>query len=406
MSDSCQKCACHHHAPTVVPVVQQTAPVVAAQQPAPAQATAVGSIATPAQHAIVVDNGEAAACPGSVTPEVNPIVEKPVPVTAAPPTAPHDAAHAAENTACKSKPATRAGKAPTPRKTCKTATLRDFVESLRRRNPADAVANAELVSCSNVWFRACSQSTKRISQHDYMRRLIFIDQLTSEHLTSCNMISLRGDLSCPVHILLAKLEPLVESYGHLLFAHNDKRVTLNTLGDVESIEYTLVPSFDNRLFKESDEVAEDLAAHAVQLNALCNTVLSKYGDGPISVEGVYADLVEQAPNDWVTEVVLIERTLVPMTHFAVRFKRGIPAGTFNALFRTRSPVGLGDYVDIGDGLKLATSMAVGKQVFLHVPRNERMTMEMLDMISDDIVTRVTSLAAMLDKQSKITTASQ
>jgi len=145
---------------------------------------------------------------------------------------------------------------------------------------------------------------------------------------------------------------------------------------------------------------DDLAPKRAQIRALCDTVLSKYGM-VISVEDVYADLEKKAPNDWVVEVVLIDRTLISMREFTERFKDKMHATIFSTLFLTRSPTGLVDPTHIQNGVRLATSQAGSTQVFLHVPRNGRMTMDMLDMLFiDKVAARATHLLAMLDKEDK------
>ena len=404
MSDSCQKCSCRHH--VAVPAVQQALPAVAARDPVPMVATqqSAPAQAVAAQPVAVVAGSDAPAIrPEGVAAGVNPIVEKPVPVTAAPSAAPQDAAcvtvplaRAQEGTASATQMPTVAKKP----KMAKTATLRDFVESLKKRDPEDVIANADWISCGNVWFSECRYISGDICQYDHMRRRVPIMELTAEHLESCNMVSLCGDMLCPVHLLISKLEPLVASYGHVLFTYNKNRVVLSQSDGVESIRYSIVPSFDDRLFKETDQVMDDLAPKRAQIRALCDTVLSKYGM-VISVEDVYADLEKKAPNDWVVEVVLIDRTLISMREFTERFKDKMHATIFSTLFLTRSPTGLVDPTHIQNGVRLATSQAGSTQVFLHVPRNGRMTMDMLDMLFiDKVAARATHLLAMLDKEDK------
>jgi len=279
----------------------------------------------------------------------------------------------------------------------KTATLGDFVESLRRRNRADTIANADSLSCGVVWFREYGSSSGGISQHIHVRHRVPVAEVTVDHLAECNTVSLYGDFPITVGTLLDSMEPLVEAHGNALFSHGDKRVVLSAAD--QEIAYRIVPPTDDRLFKETGQVMGDLGHYGRQLRALCSTVLSKYGDGPISVEGVYADLVEQLPKAWVTEVVLIDRTLVPMDDFATRFETdGMPTESFDMIFATRSPAGLGDYVFIDDAAKLPAAHSASKQIFLHVPKYEGMTMEMMDMVGGNSLTRMRCLVSALEKK--------
>jgi len=280
----------------------------------------------------------------------------------------------------------------------RTATLRDFVEGLKSRSPSESVVHADTLGCGNVWFR---KSLGSIEQSSTIRTQVRIRDITPDHLVSCNMVSLRGEAPCDVATLIAKLEPLVTLYGAVTFVHRTRRVVLaspRTGADSAEVEFMLVPSFDKKLFKDTDEIVANSKRYTAHVRSVCSAVMAEFGQGPISIDNVYRVLQQKAPKDWVTEAVFIDRMLIPMEDFMSRFDQSIDPRACNILFGTHSPTGLCSFIDVDDDETVLTIYGPGKLVFMHVPRNERMTMQLLEANYGDPIARARHMMAALESQ--------
>jgi len=270
--------------------------------------------------------------------------------------------------------------------TAEPATLRDFVEGLKRMRPTDIVKRAESLACASVYYTAATDGSAR--QHTRIHAVSDIGGIDPLALDGRNAVCLCGEGAASAGDLIQALEPLVPAHGHLLFAHNYKRVVLASCKGQghHSVGYAVRPITDDRPYTQNDlDTVKYAHDHHGALMKLCSDVLLHHGNGPIDATALCNTLTSRLPGDKRVDLVLIKRTLMPLRSLEARLSLPIGDAGLSALFRTYTTDGHAAHVPFGQ-------RQCAHRLYIHVAL-PGITVNHLDMIYGNEAARAHALLA-------------